>query len=218
MKLSSWLVVFFLISLNAIFSYQVIFQGQNLAIEENNVVEMLQLGWLVVAGIVFYATRRHHALPVHYVTVPAVILCFSFIIREMSVKSIGAPEWLIFFIDGHGYKLLMAAIWIPVLTFIYKHFKCYWHLFKQLLFSTTFWLLSVAASLLLISALFDKSVIVIEHFKFYEEILEMNAYALIVVAALQLKNDLLYHWAKSQNEQATNFNPEHQAQVEAEAV
>lgn len=190
MKTLVWIILTVLFSLNAVFIYQVVMAGQSGAIEENNMVEMIQLAWLLIAGIIFFVSRHHKSIPMHYISFPAVALCFSFIIREMSVKSTSAPDWLIYIIDGHGYKILMLAIWLPILTFIYRNFKSYWAMFMQLLFSKTFWLLVLAFALLLFSALFDKSIIVVEYFKLYEEILEMNAYALIVLAALQIKKDL----------------------------
>jgi hypothetical protein len=40
-------------------------------------------------------------------------------------------------------------------------------------------------------ALFDKEIIVVEYFRFYEEVLEMNGYGFMLLAALSFHRDMV---------------------------
>jgi hypothetical protein len=40
-------------------------------------------------------------------------------------------------------------------------------------------------------ALFDKEIIVVEYFRFYEEVLEMNGYGFMLLAALSFRRDMV---------------------------
>jgi hypothetical protein len=48
-----------------------------------------------------------------------------------------------------------------------------------------------AVTFLASGGLFDKKIIVIEYFRFYEEILEMNGYGFMLLAALSFRRDMV---------------------------
>lgn len=100
-------------------------------------------------------------------------------------------DWLIFIVDGQGYKILMVLLWVPLLYKAFQYKAQYIELIKKGIFSPTSLFLMAAVACLGGGALFDKEIIVVEYFRFYEEVLEMNGYSFMLVAALSLRNDMV---------------------------
>lgn len=192
------LVVCVMLALSVGFALQVMVYDRAYLYGENQLMEHIQLAILfIVAAVFFLKSSKKAWQPVaaaapalRLLALMAVALCFSFIVREMSVKKT-QMDWLIFIVDGQGFKLLMLLIWLPLLTMAYQHKAQYISIVKQGLFSTSSLYLVAAATLLSAGGLFDKEVIVVEYFRFYEELLEMNGYGLMLVAALHFQRDML---------------------------
>lgn len=200
----------------AVFVYLVRIEGLLYLVEENQWMEHIQLSFIVIAGLLFWRNSNHKLLqnnkdlhePVQKLALLAAILCFSFLVREMSVKNSGL-EWLIFLVDGTGYKLLMLALWIPALAMLVRSWNTYWQIAKASLLSVTARFVALAALLLMAGALYDKEIIVVEYFRFYEEILEMSAYGALILAAMSYRQDMAALATQPdcmlrQNVQATN--------------
>lgn len=181
----------------AVFFYLVRMDGQLYLVEENQWMEHIQLSLIIIAGALFWRNSGLNIVkkydgtqdPIKRIALIAAILCFSFLVRELSVKNSGI-EWLIYIVDGTGYKLLMLALWLPALYSLAQQWQLYWQLLKASLFSATAKFTMLAAMLLLAGALFDKEIIVVEYFRFYEEVLEMAAYGMLILAAMSFSKDM----------------------------
>lgn len=117
-------------------------------------------------------------------------LSFSFILREMSIKK-SHIDWLIFFVDGQGFKIIMAMVWVPLLYKAYQFKSEYIEIVKKAILSPTALFLMAAVAFLAAGGLFDKEIIVVEYFRFYEEVLEMNGYGFMLLAALSFHRDMV---------------------------
>ena len=180
-----------------LFIYLVRIDGQLYLVEENQWMEHIQLSFIFIAGIIFWRNTGLNMLkdnplitePVKRLALIAAILCFSFLVREMSVKNSGI-DWLIFIVDGTGYKILMLALWLPALYTLVRGWSNYWQIASDSIFSPTAKFTIMSALLLVAGALYDKEIIVVEYFRFYEEILEMSAYGMLILAAMSFKKDM----------------------------
>lgn len=193
-----FLVVFILSVLTTAFAIKVIQYDQAYLYGENQIMEHVQILILLVVGILFWlnsgiknwAMVKPQAASLSLLAYLGAALSFSFILREMSIKQSNI-DWLIFFVDGQGFKIIMAMVWLPLLAKAYQHKATYIQLVKSAFLSPTSLLLATAASLLLAGALFDKEIIVVEYFRFYEEVLEMNGYGFMLLAALSFRRDMV---------------------------
>ena len=192
------LVFLAMLALSAIYSIQVVLFDKAYLYGENELMEHTQLLILVLVGITFsllvseknWTSTKLFAPSLSFLALLGAALSISFIIREMNVKK-GEIDWLIFFVDVQGYKIIMALLWVPLLYKAFQYKAQYIELIKKGIFSPTSLLLMAAVAFLGGGALFDKEVIVVEYFRFYEEVLEMNGYGFMLLAALSLRNDMV---------------------------
>jgi len=188
----------------AVFSYLVRFQGNLYLVEENEAMEHIQLAFIFIAGFFFWRNTGQSLLknnpalqqPVKRLAMIAAILCFSFLIREMSVKKSGI-DWLIYIVDGTGFKILMLALWLPALYSLARSWSCYWSIARNSILTPTAKFTMAAAGFMLAGALYDKEIIVVEYFRFYEEIFEMTGYGFLILAALSFAKDMEFSQADS---------------------
>ena len=196
--ISRYLIVLVMLILSSVFAVFVMNYDHAYLYGENELMEYIQLATLIIVGIVFLLQTKaskwasvEHAMPaLRLLAYLGAALCFSFIVREMNVKKTEI-DWLVFIVDGQGYKALMLLLWIPLLTKAYRHKATYIDLIKRGYLSSTSIFLAIAAGLLLGGALFDKEIIVVEYFRFYEEVLEMNGFGFMLLASLAFHKDMV---------------------------
>jgi hypothetical protein len=193
-----YLALFIMLVLTSAFSIQVIHYDQSYLYGENQPMEHVQLLLLLMVGIVFWSIAgqknwsivKASSACLSLLAYLGAALSFSFILREMSIKQSNI-DWLIFFVDGQGFKIIMAMVWLPLLYKAFQFRREYIEIVKKAILSPTALFLMAAVSLLASGALFDKEIIVVEYFRFYEEILEMNGYACMLLAALSFRRDMI---------------------------
>jgi len=211
-----YLSFFIMLALTSLFSIQVIVMDQAYLYGENELMEHVQLLILLVVGIVFWRNSGINKWMMVKPSAPSLSLLaylgaslsFSFILREMSIKQ-SHIDWLIFFVDGQGFKIIMALVWLPLLYKAFQFRNEYIEIVKKAILSPTSLFLMVAVFLLASGALFDKEIIVVEYFRFYEEILEMNGYGFMLLAALSFRRDMVLAVCKGQ--QTMNSDVEYKA-------
>lgn len=192
---SRYFVLFVMLVLTAAFSIQVIQYDHAYLYDENQLMEHVQILLLLVVGIVFWLNAgekswsivKESSASLSLLAYLGAALSFSFIIREMSVKQTQI-DWLIFFIDGQGFKIIMAMLWLPLLYKAFQFRYEYIAIVRKAILSPTALFLMAAVGLLAGSALFDKSIVVVEYFRFYEEILEINGYGFMLFSSVVISS------------------------------
>lgn len=195
---SRYLTLFIMLVLTSVFSIQVIQYDQAYLYGENQQMEHVQILLLLVVGIIFWLTagEKHwdivkaSSASLSLLAYLGAALSFSFILREMSIKQ-SKIDWLIFFVDGQGFKIIMAIVWLPLLYKAFQFRNEYIDIVKKAILSPTSLFLMAAVGFLAAGALFDKEIIVVEYFRFYEEVLEMNGYGFMLLAALSFHRDMI---------------------------
>ena len=193
-----YLIFFVMLVLTAAFSIHVIQYDKAYLYDENQLMEHVQLLLLLAVGIVFWSLGslknwdivKASSASLSLLAYLGAALSFSFILREMSVKKTDI-EWLIFIVDGQGFKLVMLMVWLPLLYKAFQHKAVYIEIIKKAILSPTAVFLMLAAGLLASGGLFDKEIIVVEYFRFYEEVLEMNGYGFMLLAVLSFRRDMV---------------------------
>lgn len=193
-----YLILFMLSVLTTAFAIKVMQYNHAYLYGENQLMEHVQILILLLVGVLFWlnsgiknwAMVKPQAKSLSLLAYLGAALSFSFILREMSVKQSNI-DWLIFFVDGQGFKIIMALVWLPLLYKAFQFRNEYIEIVKRAFLSPTSIFLAIAASLLSMGALFDKEIIVVEYFRFYEEVLEMNGYGFMLLAALSFRRDMV---------------------------
>ena len=116
-----YLIFFFMLVLTTAFAVQVMQYDHAYLYGENQLMEHVQLLILLLVGIIFWLNTgvknwsivKSSSASLSLLSYLAAALSFSFILREMSIKKSNI-DWLIFFVDGTGFKIIMAMIWLPL--------------------------------------------------------------------------------------------------------
>lgn len=193
------LVLFIMMVLSTLFAIQVISFDKSFLYGENQLMEHTQLIILLIVGIAFWRVSgayqwkkvKRSSASLSLLAYLGAALSFSFILREMSIKKTEI-DWLIYFVDGQGFKIIMAMVWLPLLYKAFQFKSEYIYIIRQAILSPTAIFLMIAASLLLMGGLFDKEIIVVKYFRFYEELLEMNGYGFMLLAAFSFRHDMIH--------------------------
>ncbi|MDT8387870.1 MAG: hypothetical protein RQ736_10165 [Thiogranum sp.] len=156
--------------------------------QENGLLENIQLLLLLLCGGVlvvqlFFCTESLQRLTV----LAALLLVFTFFIRECDLRLYGAAPAVTYFSDGDGRYWLLIPLWLGLGFSIVRDQQAGMRKLWQLLSSRTGVLLLLSAALLAVSVLLDKSVLQMVPSRFYEEWLEVNGYLLLLAAALSLR-------------------------------
>ncbi len=156
--------------------------------QENGLLENIQLLLLllcggVLAGQLFRCTESLQRL----VLLAALLLVFTFFIRECDLRLYGAAPAITYFSDGDGRYLLLVPLWLGLGFAAVRDQQAGIRMLWQLRYSHTGVLLLLSAVLLVTSVLLDKSVVQMAPSRFYEEWLEVNGYVLLLAAALSLR-------------------------------
>ncbi len=128
----------------------------------------------------FVITTGGGAVP-HYV---CIFFCFIFVFREVDVDKFDVPQFIIFLLAEEG-RVIFFVAYFALIAMLAKEYHHYWSYKDIYLRSNFFMYLSIAAFLLLVfSHAFDRKWVVVEHQAFYEELSEISAYYMLLVAAL----------------------------------
>ena len=171
---------------SAVLSYLVIGLGMDFIYKENNWMENIQAAVLVVCCAVFayqsfqfYDRHRHIALFLS-------ILCFIFAFREVDADKLDWPTWLVFLLAEKG-RAIFFIIAFVYLGLILREARYYFaNLRAYMTTSLVVYVFIAAFFLIVLSSAFDKKVIKISYWIFFEELSELVAYCLLFVASLDI--------------------------------
>ena len=174
-----------LVCLNILATYWVINSGMSQLHAENNLLENIQVTLLVLTTLAFLthlllAGKYHHAFALY-----VALFCFSSILRELDVETFAIPEILILLGSGTGKKIMLASLWLFLAGYSvinYQKIKPrYW---RDLALEKSTLIIFLGGCLLIFGGLFDRRIIDVYHYQFYEELLETNGYFMIWVGAI----------------------------------
>jgi hypothetical protein len=174
-----------MVCLNILASYWVLYSGMSQLHAENHLLENIQVALLALTTVIslthlLHAGKYHHAFALYLA-----LFCFSSILRELDVETFSIPEILILLGSGTGKHIMLASVWLSLTGYSvinYQKIKPqYWH---DLFLEKSSLVIFLGGGLLIFGGLFDRRIIDVYHYQFYEEILETNGYLLIWVGAI----------------------------------
>ncbi len=155
--------------------------------EENGTLEALQasllMGGFFLYGISFLVggERLSSALEVNWIIRGSALLCLSFFVREVDLETLSLPALLVLPWVGTGRTITLCMLWG---LFIYTMARSQVNA-KELLRTgveqRVVACFAVAAALLCAGALFDRGYIGGDSARFFEELLETNAYLALML-------------------------------------
>ncbi|MFK7830221.1 MAG: hypothetical protein AB8B57_10615 [Congregibacter sp.] len=147
---------------------------------ENSLLENFQAACLA-SCVLAYLCLMPATQDQRLVFMAVALLCFSFLLRELDLERLNVPLFLQTLGSGRGRVLLLASLWISLIAYTLRSIDLKILSLEKVLRSRMFRLLAAAFGLLLVSALMDKNVFGLVHSRLFEELLEANAYLLIML-------------------------------------
>jgi hypothetical protein len=175
--------VFAALVTNLVVIASVIASGKHDIHAENALFENIQAVCLIFAAILYAASSLRNRSTERVEFVGLALLCFSFSLREIDFELIGLPRLIEQLLIGNGRTASLLVLWSGYLAFLLRQPVNLSELIHRQFDSGLSRYLFVSAGLLLTGALIDRGLFTPDHPRLFEELLEVNAYALLVIPA-----------------------------------
>ncbi len=159
--------------------------GVSISAEENGTLENMQVILIVLACVVplYHAWKTVNPAARHLLLTTA-LLPFSFFFREVEIKDLDVPKWLIYVGSGLPNQLIVGALWLSVLISIFIVAESILHKWwRYLCHQPTGYLLFGCFVCLLGAGFVEKGDIAVANPLYVEESTELIGYCLLLLAA-----------------------------------
>ena len=152
---------------------------------ENDLLENLQIVLLVVTTITLLVYAFYENRYLRFYSLAGAILCFSFFLRELDMKTLDIPGFFIYLGSGIRKKTLLATLWLCLVGYgAVNYQKIKPHDYRDLMCQKSTFSVFLGGGLLILGGLFDRKIIAASYAQFVEELLELNGYFLIAMGAV----------------------------------
>ena len=158
---------------------------------ENGPVENMQtLAILLSCGLYLWIALREKRTALTAATLS--LLCLSLLLRELDIDhpSLGVSYVIIFFVQGGGRNAMLPALWALLIMFAVRDLRRNTILMTSYLKSTSGLLFIAGGGVTALGWIFDHLTPIGALSMFCEEFIEMNGYALLLLAALHARRDI----------------------------
>lgn len=149
---------------------------------ENALFENIQGFLLITAAVGYFWLARYSSGDTRLASFGASLLCFSFFTREVDLELLPVIEHVGFLVHGTGRTLMLLALWSLYARLVFaqggfkSHIQClrggkYLHCF------------TLCFIFLIVGAIFDRGLFLIEYSRLFEELAETNAYFVLAMPA-----------------------------------
>ncbi len=150
---------------------------------ENGLMENIQVLLITFSFILFSILAiKNTNFRLRLLCLTLALFCFSFFLREVDIEDFNLPSIIILLGSGPGYRVLLATLWLAIILYSIKKLKEIKPLYLNYIQSSAGKALFISAGLLIAGGFFDKELINILRYEFYEELLEMNGYFVLVLS------------------------------------
>lgn len=150
---------------------------------ENALLENIQATFLAMAAL-GYLFLRPRSPGERNVYLGVALLSFSFVLRELDLDRMNVPLLARTLGSGPGRVVLLSGLWILLSAHAWRSISAKVQFLRQFLGSQLFLVLLAAFCLLLLGAMMDKNIFSMTQARLAEELLETNAYLLLVLPLL----------------------------------
>ena len=150
---------------------------------ENALFENIQAVCLIFAALLYALSSFGNKSTDRIELMGLALLCFSFSLREIDIELFGLPPLIEQFFVGKGRTATLLVLWGGYLALLLRQPIGFVDLIKRQFDSGLIAYLLIAACLLVCGAVFDRGILMLNHPRLYEELLEVNAYLLLFIPA-----------------------------------
>lgn len=183
--------VFIILVINP-FAYYMLVRFGEYIYQESGPIENLQVIAVIISGILFLRILSRHEKHQKFILLSCFLLCTHILLREIDVEDYDIPRFLIILGSGTGRNILLSIAWLSLIAYAGINYRYYSSRFRLYLTSPMGVLLTLCAAFVLVSTILDSNAIKFTHKKFYEEIIELNAYCMLLLSALASHGSLNY--------------------------
>ncbi len=186
MRFRFW-ILFIAVFIAGIFYLQSIAPVAGYALsKENGFVENSQVMVLFLSSIAFMVPVARTKGIIRYALLSGVLLCFSFILRELDVECLDVPRWVVVIGSGVGRNVLLGIGWVVMGCYFIRSISELREWIKPVLLSKITYLLIISACVLLLGAVFDHKDNKVASDQLVEELFELLGYGLFLIASLKI--------------------------------
>ena len=169
-----------LLAVNILFAWFVIRFDQHHLHGENALLENLQGLFLAVSAIVYFCLARFSSGDTALAYLGASLLCLSFFTREIDLELLPVIERVGFLLHGVGRTILILALWSFYAGMVIKHGGFRSHI-QRLRGGKYLHNVTVCFLLLVVGAVFDRGLFLVDYSRLFEELAETNAYLILAL-------------------------------------
>jgi hypothetical protein len=175
-------VFLFLLFIDSLFYYQAIVLEKEHLYKEFHLIENLQALALILTFAIYATTLFIAKREQRIIVVAGALLWLTMFLREVDFEELHVTGVIAFLTVGKSKDAILAGVWLFLLGYLAKHFSRYKPLLRSLIFSKMGLVVFVGGLSLLAGDFFEK--IRFPRHEFYEEILELDGYLLILFGSL----------------------------------
>lgn len=150
--------------------------------QEHGMLEMLQLALMVPAIALFVLSQRYGVGAVKVAGGLLAMLTAAAFVREFELQSLGAPASFLWLSSDNLQDVLLLILTVAMLAYGFSQRHHVWDLVRLGLRRQS-WPIYAAGLPLAASVLLDGHLVAGDEMRFWEELIEYNGYALLLVAA-----------------------------------
>ncbi len=169
-----------LLVVNILFAWFVIRFDQHHLHGENALLENLQGLFLAVSAIAYFCLARYSSGDTALAYLGASLLCLSFFTREIDLELLPIIEHVGFLLHGAGRTVLLLGLWSLYAGMVIKHggFKSHMQRLRGGKYLHNF---TACFLLLVVGAVFDRGLFLVDYSRLFEELAETNAYLILAL-------------------------------------
>ena len=168
--------------------YAVFVLNQTTIYKENGLLENAQVLILSFACLTFLLSAVHRQRNDKLLFLFFALICLSCVLRELDVEDLNVPDFLIFIGSGIGRNVILTIGFMAIFIYAAFNFAHYKEISRKFLYSKNCLLIIGAVIFLCIGSLFEK-LSTVPHHVFYEEILELAGFLLVLLMAFTCSRD-----------------------------
>lgn len=177
------ILLVFIVCFDMLLAYMVIGLGMADLCKENGLLENIQAGLLAVTVCVFLVQPLLSTCYHRIFSWAGAFLCFAFFLRELEVEDFDLPAIVIMMGSGVGRNVLLASLGVALVVYCVVRFQTIKVFLPRYFFEKASLLFLAGLVFLVLGGLFDKKIIHVVHYQFFEEILEVTGYYLLFIGA-----------------------------------
>jgi hypothetical protein len=180
-----FLVLSFFVAVFIWASHAVFVLDNVIVYSENGLLENMQVGLIAASCFFFLTPLALKMKPEKLTHLFCFWLCYSFLVRELDIERLDAPDFLVLIGSGMGRNIILALGFISLTGYGFSKFSYYKEVGLAFLKSMSGLLLMLGGLFLVIGTLFEISSSINQNVLF-EELFELGGYCFILVSALSL--------------------------------